>query len=183
MFTGQAQIRFLTAPPELLCQGKLALQNRSLTGKCVSLFISHSHWKKGGVGEWLVMLSFFPRNFSKASHFTVTSRHCLCFAAQYGTELAKNMSFSSFSLHSAPPPTSFWGFYSLRVLQAALKRTWKAKRCRSFLSVSLREDLHLGKQLLVGGMEGSCRWLQAGRKRILWGQICHFQRHQRIENK
>lgn len=50
LFTGQAQIRFLTAPPELLCQGKLALQNRSLTGKCVSLFISHSHWKKGGVG-------------------------------------------------------------------------------------------------------------------------------------
>lgn len=50
LFTGQAEIRFLTAPPSFLCQGKLALQNRSLTGKCVSLFISHSHWKKGGVG-------------------------------------------------------------------------------------------------------------------------------------
>lgn len=72
LFTGQVQIRFLTAPPECLCQGKLALQNCSLTGKCVSLFISHSHWKKGGVGEWLIMMSFFPRNFSKASHFTVT---------------------------------------------------------------------------------------------------------------
>lgn len=110
LFTGQAQIRFLTAPPEPGCQGKLAVQNCSLTGKSVSLFTSHSHWKKawGGGREWLAMISFFPRNFSKALHFTVTSRHRLRFAAPHGTELARSTSFSSFStaLCPLPPPLS-----------------------------------------------------------------------------
>lgn len=41
----------------------------------------------------MVMMSFFPRNFSEASRFTVTSRHLLCFAAKYPTELAKSLEF------------------------------------------------------------------------------------------
>ena len=104
LFTGQAQIRFLTAPPERLCQGKLALQNCSLTGKCVSLFISHSHWKKGGVGEWLVMMSFFPRNFSKASRFTATLGTASVLPHRTGRE--RGVSLPSPITLPPPPPLS-----------------------------------------------------------------------------
>lgn len=72
LFTGQAQIRFLTTPPGLLCQGKLALQNCSLTGKCVRLFISHSHWKKRwgrGVGGDIILSTELLKGIACHRHF------------------------------------------------------------------------------------------------------------------
>lgn len=101
------------------------------------------------------MMSFFPRNFSKASNFTVTSRHCLCFAPQYRTELARSTSFSSFSQLSAPFLLLFLGF-SLPEGSAGspAKGTWEPQGVESFLSISLTGDLRLGKQLLVGGDGG-----------------------------
>lgn len=152
LFTGQAQIRFLTAPPERLCQGKLALQNCSLTGKCVSLFISHSHWKKGGVGEWLVMMSFFPRNFSKASRFTATSGTACVLLRSAEQNWPRARSFSSFSHPSASSPHLFWGFYSLKRFasgpekEAGVREVWE-----SCASISCQGDLNLGGQLPVHG--------------------------------
>lgn len=133
LFTVQAQIKFLTAPPERLCQGKLALQNCSLIGKYVSLFISHSHWKKGGVGGWGVVSHdvILSTELLKGIAFHGDFQDRLCFATQYGTKLAwlrARVSLPSSPSTLLPPPTSFWGSDSRRVLQAALKRNLKAQR-------------------------------------------------------
>lgn len=101
------------------------------------------------------MMSFFPQNFSKASSFTVTSRHCLCFAARYRTELARSTSFSSFSQHSAPFPHLFLGFVLPEGFAGSPeKEPGSHKVWESFLSISCRGDLHQGNQLLVGGEGG-----------------------------
>lgn len=144
LFTGQAQIRFLTTPPGLLCQGKLALQNCSPTGKCVRLFISHSHWKKGG-GEGLVLMSFFPQNLSMASHVTATSRQYLGFSAQHLWNRANQGSQFLFLLPLCLSITPGWDFYSLGNLKAALERNLSLQVRNHFLDISRRSKLQLGK--------------------------------------
>lgn len=160
LFTGQAQIRFLTAPPELLCQGKLALQNRSLTGKCVSLFISHSHWKKrwGGGSGWSWCHSFHRTSQRHRVSRWLPGTACV---SLHGTE--QNWPEAQVSLPSPstlpPSPTSFWGLYSLRVLQAALKRNLGATRSgKVFLAFLAEVTCIRGTSCLLVGREGRC-WL------------------------
>lgn len=123
LFTGQAQIRFLTAPPERLCQGKLALQNCSLTGKCVSLFISHSHWKKGGVGGsgWSWCHSFHPT--SQRHHISWWLPGTSCVSLQSTKQnWPRAWSFSSFSQHSALPYHLFLTFFLPEGFASSLRK-------------------------------------------------------------
>lgn len=152
LFTGQAQIGFLTAPPERLCQGKLALQNCSLTGKCVSLFISHSHWKKGGAGGVVGHDVILSTELLKGIAFHGDFQAPLVFCC---TIRNRTWSFSSFSQHSATSPHLFLGFLLPQGFASSLEKEPGSQEVEeSCLSISYKGDLNLGKQLLVGGDGG-----------------------------
>lgn len=150
---------------------------------CQSIYFSlplEKRWGGGVVGHDVILST----ELLKGIAFHGDLRHRLCFAAQYGTELAKSKEFLFLLPALCPsPPTLPGGFYSRRVLQAAQKKEPGIQEVwESFISISYKDDLNLGKQFLVQG-DGGQVLAPRGQGWGSLGQAYCSQTHQRIGSK
>lgn len=101
--------------------------------------------KKGG-GQGLVMMSFFPQNFSKASHVTATSRQRLGFSAQHlWNRTSQGCQFPFLLLPLACPSPLVRAFILWWTQAPPGKGTLVLEVRDHFLDISLTSELQPGK--------------------------------------